>query len=162
MRLNLRLPALGALLLAGAALGVHLGQSAIEQINPIYFQGPAVHPRDRGAAVDPATRPERPRFAELYGWEEGAEAQTAECADCGGIERHGGGEIAFAVLDTGWSEAPRAAAYRAPAETEPAPAPEAKAEPRGFIVEWANSDRYASFAVEEKPQAVEFASAEGQ
>ena len=162
MRLNLRLPALGALLLAGAAFGVHLGQSAIEQINPIYFQGPAVHPRDRGAAVDPAVRSERPRFAELYGWEEGAEAQTAECVGCG--ERQSGGEVALAVLDSGWREAPRPAAYRPRAEAVPVPAPmaEAKAEPNGFIVEWADSERYASFVVEEKPQAVALASAEEQ
>jgi hypothetical protein len=51
------LPVLGGSLLAAVALGIHLGESSIGQINPLYFQGPAVHPRDRGAVarrVEPA------------------------------------------------------------------------------------------------------------
>ena len=55
------------------------------QINPIHFQGPAVHPRDRGAAIDesqPAARPRATRIA-VYGWDQGYAARAADCDDCG-------------------------------------------------------------------------------
>ena len=77
------LPALGAALLVAAGTGVHLGQSAIDLIDPVHFQGPAVHPRDRGAAIDEAQRaPRAPAFASHYGWEEGNEARAADCGGC--------------------------------------------------------------------------------
>jgi len=80
------LPALGGALLAAVALGVHLGQSAIGLINPIYFQGPAVHPRDRGAALDESALPSRPpAYGELYGWEQGQSARAADCGDCAAL-----------------------------------------------------------------------------
>jgi len=79
------LPVLGGSLLAAVALGIHLGESSIGQINPIYFQGPAVHPRDRGAALDESNLPPpvRPAYRDLYGWDEGDAARAAECHDCG-------------------------------------------------------------------------------
>jgi hypothetical protein len=49
------LPVMGGSLLAAVALGIHLGESSIGQINPIYFQGPAVHPRD--AALQLTSQP---------------------------------------------------------------------------------------------------------
>ena len=79
------LPVLGGSLLAAVALGIHLGESSIGQINPLYFQGPAVHPRDRGAALDESNlpAPARPAYRDLYGWDEGDAARAAECDDCG-------------------------------------------------------------------------------
>ncbi len=77
------LPVLGGSLLAAVALGVHLGESSVGLINPIHFQGPAVHPRDRGAALDESRLPPRaPAYGELYGWEAGAAARAADCGDC--------------------------------------------------------------------------------
>jgi hypothetical protein len=79
------LPALGGALLAAVVLGIHLGESAVGLIDPIHFQGPAVHPRDRGAAIDPnRVAPRRASYADLYGWEEGDAALTATCDGCGG------------------------------------------------------------------------------
>ncbi|HEV2865096.1 MAG TPA: hypothetical protein VGX37_01145 [Allosphingosinicella sp.] len=77
------LPALGASILAAVALGIHLGQSSIGLINPIYYQGPAIHPRDRGAAIDERQLAARaPAYGELYGWGEGAAARSADCQNC--------------------------------------------------------------------------------
>jgi len=79
------LPVIGGSLLAAVVLGIHLGESSIGQINPIYFQGPAVHPRDRGAAIDESNlpAPARPAYRDLYGWDEGNAARAAECYNCG-------------------------------------------------------------------------------
>ena len=78
------LPVLGGSLLAAVAFGVHLGESSISQINPIYFQGPPLHPRDRGAAIDESTLHRAPPIQmALYGWEQGHAARAAECGDCG-------------------------------------------------------------------------------
>src|SRR5688572_27904464 len=49
------LPVLGGSLLAAIAFGVHLGESSIGLINPIYFQAPPLHPRERGVAIDEAS-----------------------------------------------------------------------------------------------------------
>lgn len=63
--------------------GVTLGNSAISQINPIHFQGAAVHPRDRGAAVDPNRPLVIPNnYEQLYGWSHGVQARTAACPGC--------------------------------------------------------------------------------
>lgn len=82
------LPVVGAAAVAAVAVGLHLGNSAVAEINPLYFRGPAVHPRDRGAAIDEtalqaqlARRP--PRYDQLYGWDEGQAARGALCRDCG-------------------------------------------------------------------------------
>ena len=146
---KLTLPALGAVMLAAAAFGVHLGQSAIDQINPLYFQGAAVHPRDRGADLAEASlAPQTPRFAELYGWAEGEAARNADCVDCEALtarDAHHGGEVQFAVLETGWRAEARPAAH---GEAEAQPAAE---EPAAVAVQWAEVDRYANYAIEEKP-----------
>lgn len=80
----LTVPALGGALLAAVAVGIHLGESSIGLINPIYFQGPAIHPKDRGAAIDEAAlqAPRPARYDQLYGWEEGQVARAADCGDC--------------------------------------------------------------------------------
>jgi hypothetical protein len=63
--------------------GVTLGNSAISHINPLYFQGAAVHPRDRGAAVDPNAPAVIPnRYEQLYGFAQGQQARAADCVGC--------------------------------------------------------------------------------
>ncbi len=77
------LPVLGGSLLAAIAFGVHLGESSIGLINPIYFQAPPLHPRERGAAIDEASlHRAAPPALDLYGWEQGHAARAAECGDC--------------------------------------------------------------------------------
>ena len=78
------LPILGGSLLVAAAVGVQLGESSIGLINPIYFEEPPLHPRDRGAAIEErALQPARNGYAGLYGWEQGHAAIAAECFECG-------------------------------------------------------------------------------
>jgi hypothetical protein len=132
-----------------------MGQSAIEQINPIYFQGAAVHPRDRGAAVpESIAGPRAPQFADHYGWEQGQEARNADCVDCPALQARDShaGEVVFAVAETGWTaEPPRVQVERqAPPVAEPDAKPAAEEEPAGFIVEYAEVDRYAYYPVEEE------------
>lgn len=63
--------------------GVSLGNSAISQINPFYFQGAALHPRDRGAALDPNAPTVIPnRYEQLYGFAQGQQARAADCVGC--------------------------------------------------------------------------------
>jgi len=71
-------PAIGSAALA-VGLGVQLGASTIREINPIHFQGPPIHPRDRGAAIDPAALrpPAQSAYAQAYGWGEGERARAA-------------------------------------------------------------------------------------
>ena len=78
------LPLIGGSLLAAVVVGIHLGESSIGLIKPIYFQGPAPHPRDRGAAIEDSTTltPARTTYASLYGWEDGNAARAATCNDC--------------------------------------------------------------------------------
>lgn len=83
-------PAMGGLALA-VGVGVQLGQSAVGQINPVYFKGAALHPRERGAALDPnALQSPQPAFAQAYGWDAG---NAARALDCGGCDR---GEYPYA------------------------------------------------------------------
>lgn len=82
----LTLPVMGASLLLSVAAGIHLGETTIGLVNPLYFQGPAVHPRDRGAAIDESRLSRRgDAYAGLYGWEQGHAALAAECPDCEGL-----------------------------------------------------------------------------
>ena len=86
------LPVLAGSLLASVALGIHLGESSIAQINPIYFQAPPLHPRDRGAAIEEGNLARAPAdyalpldYAGLYGWDQGQAAVAADCGDCAGM-----------------------------------------------------------------------------
>ncbi|HEX8653923.1 MAG TPA: hypothetical protein VF693_01705 [Allosphingosinicella sp.] len=145
MDARLKLPAFAALILGGVAGGVALGESAIDQINPLYFQGVPVHPRDRGAALDPnMLQAQSPRFADLYGWDEGQAARAAECFGCPAVAaRDAYAEapvIQYAVAEPVWSEA-------IPANVpEPVPAEQAEeaAQPDDVAL-------YAGFQIEEKP-----------
>ena len=82
--------------LVASIFGVQLGNSTISAIKPEFFLGPAVHPRDRGVAVDPreieARRLARLQSAydSLYGWDEGNRSLRLACIDCGdsGLRRH--------------------------------------------------------------------------
>lgn len=69
--------------LLAVTFGVSLGNSAISQINPHYFRGAAVHPRDRGAALDPNAPTVIPnRYEQLYGFAQGQQARAADCPGC--------------------------------------------------------------------------------
>ncbi|MFN3943413.1 MAG: hypothetical protein ACK4K7_00620 [Allosphingosinicella sp.] len=138
----LTLPALGLAAIAGAVAGIYLGEDSVAQINPIHFQGPAIHPKDRGAAV-PEWEPEPPRaaFAGLYGWTQGQAARAQDCGGCdlGARDRH---------AETGWAPEPlsdtrpRRAAVSV-AFADEVVTPSAAAEPRlDFDV-----DRYAYYPV---------------
>ena len=81
------LPILGASLLGAVVVGLHLGESSIGLINPIYFQAPPLHPRERGAAIDEASLQSRgPAYSQLYGWEQGYAARAADCGNCEALE----------------------------------------------------------------------------
>ena len=72
-------PALIGVALA-VGLGVQMGESVIGSINPIHFQGEAIHPRDRGAAIDPNAiqPPAQSAFAQAYGWAQGDSARRLD------------------------------------------------------------------------------------
>lgn len=98
------LPAMGGALLVAALIGVQLGRSAVASIDPIHFQGPAVHPRDRGAAIDPnAVPPAQARFTDAYGWEQGKAARLADCEGCG-PEPYGDQLPVRRVAEPAWAE----------------------------------------------------------
>ncbi len=145
MDLKLKAPLLGAVLIGAAGIGAHMGETAIANINPLYFQGPAVHPRDRGAAVDPSLLPASgPRFADHYGWAQGTEARLADCGDCAALAARD----QYALLP---------AHHLATAYSEPLAQrmePQAESEPQDdFIVEVAPEiERYAYYPIEEKPE----------
>lgn len=167
MDTKLAAPAFGALVLAAVAFGVHLGESAIAQINPLHFQGAALHPRDRGVVVDGNALVENgPRFAQLYGWAEGAEARTADCFDCAALAARDayrdGGSPRFAVLETGWSGEIRPAAAEWLPETYAAEPEEEEA--KDYEAQRAEVARYADYEIEAAPDPkqppIEIASAE--
>jgi hypothetical protein len=149
--------AYAALILAAGAFGVHVGQSAIAQINPLYFQGAAEHPRDRGVVVDEAALLERgPRFAQAYGWAQGAAARTADCVDCEALaarDAYSGGArgLQFAVVESGWRGEAQPAAYAPDPQDELTPVEE----PDAFETRRAEVGRYAAYAIEEKPAEAE-------
>jgi len=77
-----RLPLIAVSAFGAIMLGLFLGNGAVSQINPIYFQGAAVHPRDRGAAIDPnSIAPAGPEYP-LYGFGEGRAARLEACQGC--------------------------------------------------------------------------------
>ena len=158
---NLMLTAFGALIVSAAGFGAHLGQSAIDQINPLYFQGAAVHPSDRGAVFDESALPPAPRFADLYGWNEGQTARAADCVDCQALAARDAfyeSGARYAVAETDWRTQPVAYVVEAEREREAAPAEQAAPAPGPVDV-----GLYAGFQIEEKPaeaQPVAVAAAE--
>jgi hypothetical protein len=149
MALKLTLPAFGAAAFVAILFGLHIGQSAIDQINPLFFQGAPVHPRDRGAEVSQTSlAPPAPRFAEYYGWEEGQAARAADCRDCDALAARDAyqGAVEYAVLEPGWRTAIEPVVYEA--RKAPEAEPEIAAEP-------SEVERFASYPIEEKPVETE-------
>jgi hypothetical protein len=141
MDIKVKAPLLGGVMLGAAAAGVLMGESAISQINPIYFQGAAVHPRDRGAAVADIAPMEGERFADQYGWAEGRAARLADCVDCAALTARD--QFAAPSVHPAVAEV-REAQQQARAE----PLPET------FVVEYADVDRYAHYPIETEDEPV--------
>jgi hypothetical protein len=101
-------PLLGASILVAVTGGIQLGESTIGLIDPVHFQGPAIHPRERGAAIDESQiRPVEPGFASFYGWDE---AEKARLQDCGGCEAIAARDLYFDGTE------PSVTIHRAPVE----------------------------------------------
>ena len=126
-------PAMGALALA-VGLGVQLGESAVRDIDPLYFQGPAARPM----GVDPAdAAPLTSPYAQAYGWEAGNAARLAES----GID---------------YPYAPTPVVLRT-VELEPreVAAPSLAPWPAGEVSEHPEVERYLDYPIEQKPQLAE-------
>ena len=80
MSRNSTLPVLAVLSLVSVAGGYQLGEAAVAQIDPLYFEGAATPARD----VSQRTRPAQANaYAAASGWEEGYAARSVDCgADC--------------------------------------------------------------------------------
>ena len=76
---NSVLPVMTVLTVVAGAVGLQLGESAIGQIDPTYFQGALERPRD--VTKDPRP-PRKPGFAEASGWAQGYQAMAADCGGC--------------------------------------------------------------------------------
>jgi hypothetical protein len=119
---NSVLPVMGVLTVVAGAIGLQIGEGAIAQIDPIYFQGAPVAAQD--VTKNPRPQPQ-PGFAQASGWAEGYAARAADCGDCPALlARHAyapaqpGPVYTEATLQPRW--APQSVAI-APAEEAPAP-----------------------------------------
>ncbi|HYJ52083.1 MAG TPA: hypothetical protein VEW04_02835 [Allosphingosinicella sp.] len=127
---------LGAVALA-VGVGVQLGESAVSQIDPLYFQGPAIHPRDRGAALDPNNLPGPivSPYLQAYDWAQGNAALAA----------YSGGQSYPYAPD------PEPAVQRlAETQWEVVEVPAAQPWPAGQVSENPEIERYARYPIEEK------------
>jgi hypothetical protein len=126
--------------LAAAILGVHLGRSAIAEINPVHFRGEAARPR----GIDPnAAGPARDPYASAYGFGDGFAARMAACGgDCDAREAREPG-----VFSTPVRARPAGGPYWRDATpvTEPRPWPAGDVGPQALSVE-----RYMHYPVEEE------------
>lgn len=77
---NSTLPVLAVMTLVAVVGGYQLGDGAVSQIDPLYFEGAAAPARD----VTQRTRPGQANaYAAASGWEAGYAARTVDCgADC--------------------------------------------------------------------------------
>jgi hypothetical protein len=73
---NSVLPVMTVLTIVAGAVGLQLGESAISQIDPIYFQGGNLPPRDVTKDPRPASAS---AFSQASGWAEGYMARAADC-----------------------------------------------------------------------------------
>ena len=142
---------LGGAVLVAALIGIQLGESAVGQINPVYFQGAAVHPRDRGAAIDPnALPPAESTFANAYDWGDG---NAARAADRGAVAPGIPGETYAFVAP------PPVTRLAGPAWRDATPPAELDGWSPGEVGTRAPSrrdadiERYANYPIEEKPAA---------
>lgn len=129
---------LGAVALA-VGIGVQLGDSAVDQIDPLYFQGPAIHPRDRGAALDPNNLPGPivSPYQQAYSWAQGQEVLAAYSGGVAYPYAPDPQPAVQQVAETQW------VVVETPPE-QPWPAPGAGANPQ--------IERYARYPIEEKPR----------
>lgn len=132
---------IGAVALA-VGIGVQLGESAVNQIDPLYFQGPAVHPRDRGAALDPDNLPGpiTSPYLQAYGWAQQNAALAASSSNA----------------DYPYAPEPEPVIRQA-AEEQPwevVEAPSAAPWPPGQVGANPQVERYARYPIEEKPAQV--------
>lgn len=141
------LSALGAFAAGAAVLGVHLGESAIAEINPTYFQGPALHPRERGAAIAEPMPNQQVRFSSLYGWAEGQEARRLDCHDCAALAARD----AYADAEASYSAYEPEPVYRQASwrpERPPMEQPEVEAPAQADTAPWrAAVSRYAAYQI---------------
>jgi hypothetical protein len=74
---NSVLPVMTVLTIVAGAVGLQLGESAIGQIDPLYFEG-----REplRDVSKDPRP-PSSSAFAQASGWAEGYQARAEDCGD---------------------------------------------------------------------------------
>jgi hypothetical protein len=117
--------------------GVQMGESTIQAINPIHFQGAAAPVQ----AIDPAALPPPPQsaYAQAYGWEQGYAARQAE----------GVGSQDFDYL-------PQASVQRtaaAPVWRDQVPAATLSPWPPGQVSAHPEVERYTDYPIEEKPAA---------
>jgi hypothetical protein len=143
---SITLAAAGAGLLAAAIIGVQLGESAVSEIDPVHFQGPA----ERPVGIDPAaarTVVEDP-YAGAYSWGESFPPGAASCGgDCEARQARAAAAAAFAgPVETRDSAAPY---WRdVTPTTELRPWPPGRVPPRGLSVE-----RYMHYPVNEEQAA---------
>jgi hypothetical protein len=73
------LPVMTVMIVIAGAVGLQIGESAIGQIDPLYFQGSAPTPVDvtRNGRAAPA-----PGYAQASGFAEGFAARAEDCAGC--------------------------------------------------------------------------------
>jgi hypothetical protein len=75
---NSILPVMTVLTIVAGAVGLQLGESAIGQIDPLYFQG-----REPLRDVSKDPRPaSSSAFAQASGWAEGYQARAEDCGGC--------------------------------------------------------------------------------
>lgn len=139
------LPVMGVLTVVAGAVGLQLGESAIAQIDPVHFQGPAPTPRD--VSRDPLP-PVGPSYASAYGWAQSEAALAAECGDCAALNAR------TAVAAT-WEPV-----YAAAPEVRYVPVSVPSYEPREVkvereVAEWRDVTRYTSYPVAHDEPEVE-------
>ena len=76
---NSVLPVMTVLTIVAGAVGLQLGETAIGQIDPLYFQGGREPLRDVSKDPRPASSS---AFAQASGWAEGYQARAADCGGC--------------------------------------------------------------------------------
>ena len=135
-------PVMGVLTIVAGAIGLQLGESAIAQIDPIHFQGPAPTPRD--VSRDPLP-PLGPSYASAYGWAQSEAALAAECGDCGV-------PAARTAVAATWEPV-----YAAAPEPRAVPVSIPSYEPRETklereVAEWREVTRYTSYPVAQEPE----------
>jgi hypothetical protein len=123
-------PAMGGIALA-VGIGVQLGDSAIRDINPIHFQGPAARP----AGIAPvADAPPPSPYQQAYGWDQG---NAARLADGGNVDYpYAPTPTVHFVADPAWQ-----------AETPPLSLPPW---PPGRVSAHPDVERYTDFPIERK------------